>query len=121
MPSAPAESVPGRVCRPANRGERILIFATGLGPVTPTFPSGLAPAIGGAPVSVMVNKPQVRIKGQLVPAENVEYAGLAPLSAGLYQINVLLPNNVPAGNAVSLQMTTFEGQTSNTVTIAVNP
>ncbi|MBI3896288.1 MAG: matrixin family metalloprotease [Acidobacteria bacterium] len=119
--AAPAGSVPGRVCRPAKRGERILIFATGLGPVTPAFPSGLAPAIGGAPVPVMTNKPQVRIGGQLIPAGNVEYAGLAPLYAGLYQVNVLLPDNVPTGNTVSVQLGTFEGQISNIVTIAINP
>ncbi|MBI4465598.1 MAG: matrixin family metalloprotease [Acidobacteria bacterium] len=118
--AAPAGSVPGRVCRPANRGERILIFATGLGPVKTAFPSGLAPAIGSEPLW-MINKPQVRIGGLLIPAENVEYAGLAPLYAGLYQVNVLLPDNVPTGNTVSLQLTTFEGQTSNTVTIAINP
>ena len=119
--AAQTGSVPGRVCRPAKPGEVLVIYATGLGPVTPTFPSGLAPLVGGAPLPVMVNKPQVRIGEQLIPPENVEYAGLAPMSVGIYQVNVKLPDNVPTGNAVSLNFTTFEGQASNTVAIAINP
>ena len=119
--AAQTGSVPGRVCRPAKPGEVLVIYATGLGPVTPTFPSVLAPLVGGAPLPVMVNKPQVRIGEQLIPPENVEYAGLAPMSVGIYQVNVKLPDNVPTGNAVSLNFTTFEGQASNTVTIAINP
>ena len=119
--AAQTGSVPGRVCRPAKPGEVLVIYATGLGPVTPTFPSGLAPLGGGRPLPEMINKPQVRIGGQLVPSGNVEFAGLAPESVGIYQVNVRLPDNVLTGNAVSLNFTTFEGQVSNTVSIAISP
>jgi uncharacterized protein (TIGR03437 family) len=35
-----------------------------------------------------------------VPAGNVLYAGVAPGFAGLYQINLLLPENTPANPTV---------------------
>ncbi|OFV99457.1 MAG: hypothetical protein A3F68_09035 [Acidobacteria bacterium RIFCSPLOWO2_12_FULL_54_10] len=119
--AAPAGSVAGRVVRPANAGDVIVVYCSGLGSVTPTFPSGIAPVMNGAPVPQMVNKPAVRIGGTAIPAANVLFAGLAPFFVGLYQLNIQLPAGLPTGNTVSLQLTTFEGQTSNTVTIAVAP
>jgi uncharacterized protein (TIGR03437 family) len=45
------------------------------------------------------------------------YAGLAPGFAGLYQINVLIPQSAPTGNVpVTLSM---PGHTSNVVVMAI--
>jgi uncharacterized protein (TIGR03437 family) len=53
----------------------------------------------------------------------VEYAGLAPGFAGLFQVNVVIPAAVAPGDAVPvvLMITEPDGRvrTSNTVTIAV--
>jgi uncharacterized protein (TIGR03437 family) len=46
---------------------------------------------------------------------------LNPNFVGLYQVDVQIPPGVPTGDAVSLQLVTAEGQSSNTVTIAISP
>ena len=52
-----------------------------------------------------------------VPA-TVSFSGLAPGFVGLYQVNVQVPENAPAGDAVPVVLT-IGGISSNTVTIAV--
>jgi uncharacterized protein (TIGR03437 family) len=115
---APAGSIPGAAAHPARPGDIIVIFASGLGPVTPNLPSGLASGAGGTNFPQMANYPTVRIGG-IVAA--LDFAGLAPNFVGLYQVNAHIPANVPIGDNVPVEITTFEGQTSNTVTIAVSP
>ena len=46
------------------------------------------------------------------------FAGLTTNFVGIYQVNVAIPANAPAGNAVSLVLT-IGGIASNTVTIAL--
>jgi len=104
---------------PAKPGDVIVIYAAGLGPVTPTLPSGLGSGANGTPYPQLVSLPQILIGQQPIPAANLQFAGLAPSYVGLYQLNVQLPANVPTGNAVPVEIITAEGQTSNTVTIAV--
>jgi len=41
---------------------------------------------------------QFLVDGVAIDAVRVEYAGVAPSSAGLYQVNVRLPDNLPATN-----------------------
>jgi uncharacterized protein (TIGR03437 family) len=45
---------------------------------------------------------------------------LAPGFVGLYQLNVRVPAGAATGSAVPVTITTAEGQTSNTVTVAIN-
>jgi uncharacterized protein (TIGR03437 family) len=116
--AAPAGSIPGAATRPARRNDVITIFASGLGPVSPAIPSGLAAGAGGTTIPTLVNPPQVRIGSTNA---TVEFAGLAPGFVGLYQVNVRIPAGAPTGDAVPVQITTFEGQVSNTVTIAIAP
>jgi adhesin/invasin len=89
----------------------VSLFATGLGTVSPQVASG-APAPSGstsntnASVTVTVGT----ASGQL------QFAGLAPGFAGLYQVNFVVPS-LPAGQyAVKL---TAGGAVSNVATIAV--
>lgn len=111
--AAPSGSITGRAARPARRGEHLSIFCTGLGDVANR------PAVGAAPASdrlaTTLVMPAVTIGGA---AAQVTYSGLAPGFAGLYQVNVIVPADAPAGNAVSVVLT-ISGTTSNTVTIAV--
>lgn len=99
--------------RPANRGEYITIWCTGLGDVTNRPASG-APA-SAEPLSVTLAAPTVTIGGQ--PAL-VTFSGLAPGFVGLYQINAQVPADAPVGDAVPLTVTQ-SGVQSNTVMIAV--
>jgi uncharacterized protein (TIGR03437 family) len=80
--------------KPAKVGDTVLIFVSGLGPVTPAVAAGAAAPTN--PLSqVPANYIAVNIDNQpaLVP-----YAGLAPGLAGLYQLNVTIPSGVNTGN-----------------------
>jgi len=77
---------------PAERNEVVVIYATGLGPVSPTPTTGAAAS--ASPLSVSVTKPAVRVGG--VSAE-VLWSGLAPGYVGLHQVNARVPSNVASG------------------------
>jgi uncharacterized protein (TIGR03437 family) len=95
---------------PAHAGDTLVVYATGLGAVTPAVADGAAP-----PAATQTNNAvQLRIGGI---AANVVYAGLAPGIPGLYQVNAVVPNSVAAGDAVPITMSAA-GQTSQ-VTIAI--
>ena len=74
--------------RPAQPGETLELFASGLGATNPSVPAGILFS-GSAP---LVDAATVTIGG--VSAQ-VSYAGL--VAAGLYQLNVTVPN-LPAGD-----------------------
>lgn len=111
--AAPEGSIPGRTARPARPGEYLTIYCTGLGSVTDPPASG-TPALGN-PLSYTRAVPAVTIGG--IPA-TVSFSGLAPGFVGLYQVNVEVPANAPAGDAVPLVLT-VGGVTANTVTAAI--
>ncbi|MCW5977984.1 MAG: CotH kinase family protein [Bryobacteraceae bacterium] len=79
------------MARPVEAGEAIVLFATGLGQVDPMPLDGEAP---GEFPSVMVDRPELTIGGR--PAQ-VLFAGLAPGMVGVFQINALLPAEIPSG------------------------
>lgn len=75
------------------RGNTILIFMNGMGPVSNTPASGdvaLAQPLSGTGVS-----PTVTIGGSTA---QVIFSGLAPGFVGLYQVNATLPSNAPTGS-----------------------
>jgi uncharacterized protein (TIGR03437 family) len=112
--AASAESVPGFISRPARVGELVSIVCIGLGQVN-NPPATRAPA-WAAPLSVAANTPTVMIGG--FPATDV-WAGLAPGSIGLYQVNARVPLQTPAGIAVPV-VVSAGGVNSNSVTMAVS-
>jgi uncharacterized protein (TIGR03437 family) len=78
---------------PAKRGQTVQLYANGLGPVTNQPASGdPAPA---SPLAMTKSQPTVSIGGQQAA---VSFSGLAPGFAGLYQINVTVPQNLTPGN-----------------------
>ncbi len=77
---------------PAKAGETVLLYANGFGPTTPAAVSG---AIGQS--GTVSPLPVISIGGI---AAQVQFAGL--ISPGLFQINVVIPSNVPSGdNAIA--------------------
>jgi uncharacterized protein (TIGR03437 family) len=92
----------------------VLIYCTGLGAVT-NQPATGAPA-SNSPLSWTTTTPTVTIGG--VPAAGLDFYGLAPGFAGLYQVNALVPPGLTPGSAVPVTIS-IGGVTSNTVTIAV--
>jgi uncharacterized protein (TIGR03437 family) len=97
---------------PAIAGTTVLIvYCTGLGPVSNQ------PADGAAPsgLSETLTVPVVTVGGVSAP---VLFSGLAPSLVGVYQVNVQLPAGVASGSAVPLTIS-IGGVASNTATIAV--
>ena len=74
---------------PARPGAWVILWATGLGESNPPADYGVIPSRAA---SIMRQSEfRVLLNDVAVPPERINYVGLAPLCAGLYQINVLLP------------------------------
>jgi uncharacterized protein (TIGR03437 family) len=95
MPAAMQGAMQGSAARPARPGETMVLYGVGFGPVTPDDGAG----------DVVQHDNNLVLPFQVffggTPAA-VSYAGLAPGSVGLYQFNVVVPDNVLAGDAVPL-------------------
>ncbi len=100
--------------RPVHIGEYISIYCTGLGDTTPRPALG-APS-GTSPLSQTLVKPTVTIGG--VPA-TVSFSGLVPGRAGLYVVNVQVPDTAPTGDQIEVVLK-IAGFTSNTVNVSVD-
>ncbi len=94
--------IAGVTSLPAQPGETIELYATGLGPTNPASPTA---QLVTTP-SVLANTVQVSIGGMSAP---VTFAGL--VGPGLYQLNVTVPN-LPNGDAVVVA--TIGGLTTQT-------
>ncbi len=94
---------------PAMPGDTVIMFMSGLGPVTPGVGDGASAS--GSPISNSVESPYISVYlfdgSNFVPAQ-VLFAGLAPFYAGLYQVNFTLPSGgLNDGNA-SISFGTLE-------------
>jgi uncharacterized protein (TIGR03437 family) len=76
---------------PAQIGETITLYLTGLGLVSPLINDG---AVGPTPASITVQPFDVYIGGQQA---TVVFSGLTPGAISLYQMNVVVPSGVSAG------------------------
>ncbi len=96
---------------PARRGETIVVWGTGFGPLTEPQQSGQP-----APARIVRTRIQAAasIAGRSAP---VSFSGLAPGFVGLYQANVTVPADAPAGEQ-DLVLTS-NGVESNTVRIPI--
>jgi uncharacterized protein (TIGR03437 family) len=102
---------------PANVGDALTIYAIGLGPTSPAVASGVA-APGTPPFAPITTSATVNFGGGIGGTLAAPlYAGLAPGNAGLYQVNVVIPQNVPKG-VVNLTLT-LSDSVSNSVQIYV--
>ena len=110
----PVNSVAGLTTHPAARGSLVIVYATGLGAVTPAISDGEAPGL----VLTQVNTPPVVMIGGI--NAQVAFAGLQPQFPGVYQLNVTIPANAPTGSSVPLQIQVGGVTSPATFTIAVN-
>jgi uncharacterized protein (TIGR03437 family) len=103
---AHADGAPVTIERPAASGEILVVYVTGLGQVNS------APALGSlassSTLATMSEAPDLTIGDN--PA-HVLFAGLTPGAVGLYQINVVVPENTSGSNA-QLVISTTDGDTS---------
>jgi uncharacterized protein (TIGR03437 family) len=101
------------VLNPAPRGSVLQVFAAGLGEVAPPVPAGvLAPA---SPLSLASAKVTATLDGQPAP---VQFAGLAPGFAGLYQVNIQIPPGLAPSSHAQL-IISAAGRASNAVDVAI--
>jgi len=98
---------------PAAAGDAIAVFATGLGPTDPPVATGDA-APAQEPLARATQPVRVTVGGE--DAE-VLFAGLSPGFAGLFQVNLIVPAGVPAGDAELIVYS--GGQPSQVTTVAV--
>jgi uncharacterized protein (TIGR03437 family) len=77
---------------PAQAGETIVVYACGLGRTQPNPAPGVIPQ--SAAVIQRLSDLKVYLGGTAIDPASILYAGLSPDSAGLYQINLVLPNNL---------------------------
>jgi uncharacterized protein (TIGR03437 family) len=107
--------------QPAHVGDVLQVFVTGLGKATSGGdPNGAVLATGTtAPASgtlyLTVATPMVTVGGLPV---KVQFSGIAPGFAGLYQVNVPIPAGVQPGDDVPITIQ-MPGSTVDSATIAV--
>jgi uncharacterized protein (TIGR03437 family) len=109
---------------PARPGETVLLFMNGLGTVTPSVVDG---AVGGT--NPLSNSDEFTAGGLNVilidaagnqAAATVQFAGLAPCCAGLYQVNFTLPSarSISSGDAVVGFLTIEAQNTMSTIAVS---
>jgi minor extracellular serine protease Vpr len=108
---APSGAFPGS--RPAQTGEFVSLYCTGLGAVR-NRPELGSPSPSST-LATTIATPVVTVGG--VNA-SVSFSGLAPGYVGLYQVNIQVPVGVPSGDAVPVTLN-IGGVAANIVTIAV--
>lgn len=85
---------------PANPGEPLVLYVTGLGPLTLDLVDGYGSPTS-PPFAETVDPFQVIVDGENC---DVFFSGLAPGFVGLYQINFYVPADAPSGNLpISIQ------------------
>ncbi len=87
---------------PAKPGNIVILWATGLGETAPPasgfqLPTAAASLVAGANLSILLD-------GVAVDPSAIDYAGVAPGFAGLYQINLTLPVSTGSNPEIRLQL-----------------
>ena len=116
----PWPATPGLNTRRARPGDTLVFYALGFGGTTPAVASGVgAPA---SPLAELNPLPTVTFggTGPLVSGIDVtpDFAGLTPGFVGLYQINVVVPQNVNRGDRIGV-IIGYLNNFSNRVDIAI--
>ena len=91
LSSGTAQSV---VTTPAQPGQIVVVFPTGLGPTNPALANGQIP---GAAFPI-TGSSSLTLGGVTVPPEDIFYVGAAPCCAGLDQVTFRVPASLAAGN-----------------------
>jgi uncharacterized protein (TIGR03437 family) len=110
--AAPAGAIPGLITHPAHAGDTLVVYATGLGAVSPADANGAA-SLDALRTALIT--PGVTIGGK---SAAVAFAGLTPQFPAINQLNVVVPSGV-TGNSLPLQLIEGGITTTDQVVIAV--
>ena len=114
--AAPSGSLPGFTTHPIARGQAYF-YVNGLGAMTPAIADGSGTCTAASGLCNANATPTVFVGG--ISAQ-VNFAGQAPAYPGVNQVNIIVPQNAPTGNSVSLVVQSADGSViSNSSTIAV--
>lgn len=104
---------------PVSAGGFISLFGTGLGLVPGAPPDGVPVSAATPSADALV----VQLQGEILPAENVIYSGLAPTLVSVWQLTIKVPETVRPGPSVPLAATLNSIATGlgTQTTIAVKP
>lgn len=91
--------------KPATAGEVIVLYATGLGPTEPEAIYGELPT-RAAPIK-RISDFKVFLNDQALEPSRVLYAGVTPGYAGLFQVNLHLPDTLEADPQIRLAIGTL--------------
>ena len=106
---------------PAHPGDTVIIYGIGFGQTTPNAVTG-APAPGDVPDEVPA-VPNVTFGGAFTGTPVITQAADASLTAGmvgLYQVTVVVPDDVSIGPSVAVTVDE-QGASTNTVRMAIDP
>lgn len=85
---------------PARAHDIVVVYATGLGRTSPN--PGTFDIPNYAALIVAMPTLKVTLGGKPVDPMLIKYAGLTPGSAGLYQINIEIPDDTPSGAEITV-------------------
>jgi len=106
-------AIEGLTTHAATAGDVLILYATGLGAVTPAVANGANSADQLRYTNVT---PTVMIGG--VQAQ-ILFSGLTPQFTGVNQVNIVVPSGVTPGNTVPIQILANSVLTSGQVTVAI--
>ncbi len=107
-------TVPGLTTHAAKAGDVLVVYATGLGPVTPAPPADGANSLDKLRNTATI--PTVLVGG--VQAK-VIFSGLSPQFVGVNQLNIMIPDGVTPAAEVPLQIEMGGITTANNTVIAI--
>ncbi|HTC88173.1 MAG TPA: IPT/TIG domain-containing protein [Bryobacteraceae bacterium] len=119
--TTPLGALTGIPSNPVKAGDTIVIYTVGLGPTSPSVPSGTgSPAT--APLATVQGTTQVCFGVETpfyqAPCATPLFVGLTPNFVGLYQINVTIPTGVTPGNS-TMTLLLVDNVESTSVQLAV--
>lgn len=114
--------------RPAKDDEILVVYATGLGAVSPLINSGAnscdpesscAPDYSNVTLRRLIGNLEVLAGGQTISPDDVLYAGLDPTYVGLYQIHFRVGSQIPSGDQQPLTVQVDGVPSQSNVTISI--
>jgi len=98
---------------PAYPGEILTIYATGLGLTNPSFGPGQLP-----PAAAQVSGLTVSLDGEALDPTAIQYAGVVPQNAGLYQLNIVVPTLASGDHSIVMTINGVSSPAGAYLTVA---